>query len=74
MKRCKCIDNSPPTVMHSQLDIHRSVANIITKTSTTEGISLTVRISVLLCINYQITYGFFSLCNKLKRLHSNKQY
>ena len=39
-----CVDNRPPTVIHSQVDIHRySVANIyITKTSTTEVVSLTV--------------------------------
>ena len=56
--------NRPPTVMHSQVDIHRySVANIrITKTSTTEGISHTVLlycISLLLHIYYWITFNLF---------------
>ena len=57
------IDNRPPTVMHSGVDIHRySVANIITKTSMTEAISLTVtlyRLSLLLHVYYRITYSLF---------------
>ena len=50
-------DNRPPTVMHSQVDIQRySVANIITKTSATEAISLNIIfyciLLLLLCIYY----------------------
>ena len=49
-------DNRLPTVMHSQVDIHRySVTTIITKTSATEAISLNIIfycILLLLCIYY----------------------
>ena len=66
--------------MRSQADIHRySVANIITKTSVTEAISLAVilyRMLLLLYVYYRITYSLFLflLCNQLKQLHLDKQY
>ena len=65
-------------MIRSQADAHRcSVANIITKTSTTEANSLTVilyRMLLVLCVYYQITCGLFLLHNQLKQLHSDKQY
>ena len=63
---------------HSQADIHRYlVANIITKTSATEVISLTVilyRILLLFLVYYRITCGLLLLHNTLKWLHSDKKY
>ena len=60
-------DNRPPTVMHSQVDIQRySLANIITKTSAIEVISLTIilyRILLLLRIYYRITCGLLMNLN-----------
>ena len=66
--------------MHSQGEVHRySVANIITKTSATEAISLTVILYCILLllqiqVYYWITYGLFLLHNQCKWLHLDKQY
>ena len=53
--------NMLPAVMHSQGDVHTKSTYVrITKTSTTEAISLTTILYriLLLSVHYRITYGY----------------